>query len=485
MAQLAISNIIEISVSQSNLGVNAYNTSNLGLFTDETPADTFGTAGFKAYVDPVSVATDFGTSSKTSQMATAVFAQQPNILAGNGQLIVILLHTATETLALSGVPASGAFTIEYNGNTTTSLPYTSTADQIQSALQLLPGLTGVTVTGSLASELVTVSMGGVYGAAPSMFTIPTNTLMTSAPAAITITVATPTAGETIGAAITRTSTLVQYFGMIVDETITQIGNTDVLAAAAIVQAMNKIAFWVSYTESDIQPSGTISEFATGSLSQSRGLYYGDNTVVSGYVGLNALLMMSAYASRGLSVNFSGSNTTTTMNLKTLATIQPDPTMSQTIFNEANTSGADIYPSIQGDSAIISNGANSFFDQVYNQRWFVGALQVAGYNYLAQTSTKVPQTEQGMDGLKGAYAGVCLQGITNGYLAPGTWTSPTTFGNQALLLANISQQGFYIYSQPIAQQLQTARAARQAPLVQIAVKEAGAIQTSSVIVYVNA
>lgn len=485
MAQLAISNIINVSVSQSNLGLNSYNTSNLALFSDETPQSTFGTQGFKAYVDDSSVAADFGTGSKTYFQALGVFSQQPNILAGNGQLIVILLGHASQLLTLSGVPASGAFVIEYGGNMTSSLPFGATATQIQAALQLLPGLAGVSVTGSLASEALTIKMGGVYGAAPGAFTIPTNTLETSGTTAITITVTTPTAGETLGAAITRTSSLVQYFGILATETVTQIGSVDVAAAAAVVQALNKIAFFVSYLEADIQAGGILVALQTGSFTQSRGLYYGDPSVVSGYAGMNALVMMASYASRGLSVNFSGSNTTSTQNLKTLISVQPDPSMSQTIYNEAKAAGADIYASIQGDSAVVSFGANDFFDDVYNLQWFVGAVQIAGYNYLAQASTKIPQTEVGMDGLKGAYRNVCQQAVTNQMVAPGTWTNPTTFGVQALLFSNVAQQGYYIYSQPIAQQSQTDRAARVAPLVQIAIKYAGAIQTSSVLIYVNA
>lgn len=484
MSQINISNIINISVSESNLGLNQYNTSNLGLFTDEVPAMSFGTAGFKAYVDPLSVATDFGSSSKTSQQAAAVFSQQPNILAGNGQLIVLLITPPSQTLTFNGIAASGAFIIEYESNSSTSIPFGNTASQIQAALQLVPGLANVSVTGSIASQSLVIKMGGVYGATPSAFVIPTNTLETSGSTAVTITPSTSTPGETIGAAITRTQSLVQYFGIITDETVTQIGSTDVLAAAAIIQALNKIAFWVSYEEADIQTAGILVDLQTGSLTQNRGLFYGDDSVVSGYVGLNAMLMMAAYASRALSVNFTGSNTTTTMNLKTLVGIQPDPIMTQTIFNEAVTAGADIYPSIQGDPAVISNGANDYFDNVYNLRWFVGALQIAGFNYLAQTGTKVPQTETGMDGLKGAYRNVCQQAVTNQFLAPGSWTSSTTFGNQNLLFQNITQQGYYIYSQPIAQQAQSDRMNRTAPLVQLAVKFAGAIQTSSVTVFVN-
>src|SRR6185312_17459768 len=92
MGQLAISNIINVSVSQISSGANAYNTSNLALFTDEAPdLGTFGNLGYAIYLSPQQVGVDFGTTSRTYAMANAVFSQQPNILTGGGGLIVILL----------------------------------------------------------------------------------------------------------------------------------------------------------------------------------------------------------------------------------------------------------------------------------------------------------------------------------------------------------------------------------------------------------
>ncbi len=355
--------------------MSAFNTSNLAFFTGDTPGGGFGSLGYKIYLQPGDVATDFGTGSTTYKMANAVFSQKPNILAGNGYLVII--------------------------------PYTSS--------------------------------------------------------------------ETLQAAIARTQDLVQYFGLMSCAIESQV---DMLASAAVVQALNKVAFFVQRDSATIAPGGSLDLLTTGGFSQSRGLYYGAATDVE------ALVMQASYAGRGLSVNFSGSNTTLTMNLKDLAGVQPDPTMTQTLQDQATDAGADTYPSIQGVAKVLCSGANSFFDQVYNLQWFVGALQVAGFNYLAQSATKVPQTENGMDGLKGAYRAVCQQAVSNQYSAPGVWTSSTTFGNQDDLFQNVAQRGYYIYSQPISQQLQADRAARQAPLVQIALKEAGAIHKSNVIVNVN-
>ena len=483
MANLAITNVINISVATAQTGVGAYNTSNLAIFSDEAAQGSFGTLGYQIYLSPQQVGADFGTSSRTYQMAVAVFSQQPNILAGGGYLVVIPLVTAKQTLALSAAPASGTFIINLGGGVlspTAAINWNDTATQIQTKIQAVSGYQSVTVTGSIASQSLALQFYGVYGAIP-LVAITANTLNAS----ITVTPTMTTPGQTIGAAITAALGLVQFFGVMSCHTVAEIGQTDLLAAAAIIQAQNLIAFWVSYNQADINVGGMLDMLRSGSFSQSRALYYGSNASTVPAQVLACVQFMAAYAGLGMSTNFNGNNTTQTVHLKLLNTIQPDPTMTQTILALAIAAGADTYVSIQGVSKIFCSGLNSFFDQVYNLGWFVGALNVAGFNYLAQSSTKIPQTEQGMDGLKGAYRAVCEQGVSNQYLAPGAWTSSTTFGVQQDFVNNIAQRGYYIYSQPISQQAQTARAARQAPLIQIAAKQAGAIHSSSVIVNINA
>lgn len=475
---LAITNVVNVSVSQTPTGIGQYNTSNLALFSDEVPnLGSFGSLGYKIYLAPSDVATDFGSSSKTYAMANSIFSQQPNILASNGYLVVIPMTVAVQHIAFSGVPASGKFNLVYGALSTADINYNDTAAQIQTKLQAIAGLEEVTVTGSMATSL-DITFNGVYGV-QSLLTTSGNTLQTSAPAAITITVTSTTTGEKLDAAITRTKDLVQYFGLVPSAVCSEIGQSDLLAAAAVIQPLNKIGFFVSNQQADITTGGMIDLLRSGKFTQSRGLYYG-STVKSECLG-----MMASYAGRALSTNFSGSNTTQTMHLKDLVGVQPDPTMTQTILTLAQAAGADTYISLQGIAKVFCSGKNSFFDQVYNLQWFVGALQVAGFNYLAQSSTKIPQTEAGMDGLKGAYRSVCEQAVTNQYSAPGQWTSSTTFGNQVDFLANIAQRGYYIYSVPVAKQSQADREDRKAPLVQIALKEAGAIQSSTVIVNINA
>lgn len=383
MADLQISNVVNISVAQTPAGLNAYNTSNIACFSDETPGGDFPEEGFKLYKDPTEVGLDFGTDSVTYACALAAFSQTPNFLAADGSFIAILLESS----------------------------------------------------------------------------------------------------ETVGAAITRTASLVQYFGIITTQLLIE---AELLSTAAVIQALTSWKMGIfgnKNATSVVAVTGTLTKLTIGGFFKTRGiLYIGDSDNTD---GVETITACAAYAGRAFSVIFEGSNTTLTMNLKDLATIQPDAGMTQTIYDNAKTAGADVYTSIQGVPKVLSSGANKYFDQVYNLGWFVGALQIAGFNYLAETATKVPQTENGMDGLKAAYGGVCAEAVTNQYAAPGAWTSPTTFGNQEDLIKNIAGFGYYIWSAPIASQSPASRAARQAPIVQIALKEAGAIQSSTVIVNVNA
>lgn len=474
--QLSLTNVINISVSEAQAGAGDYNTSNLAIFSSEVyDSGSFGSLGYKIYLSPQEVGEDFGTDSQTYAEAVVVFSQRPNILAGNGYLVVIPMVYEIQTLAFSGTPVSGSYKLNFGGDITAAIQYNATAADVQTAVQTLTGLELATVTGGPAPTTFIVNMKGYYGNA-ALMTVSDNDMATSAPVAVDVTVAQTTAGETLAAAISRTESLVQYFGIM---GIQIFSDEDILAAAAVVQTMNKILFIVSNLQASIEASGVIDDLRTGNLSNTRGLYYGSSDEES------ALGFMAAYAGRALSTNFSGSNTTSTMHLKDLATVQPDPTMTQTILNLAQAAGADCYLSLQGVPKVFCSGENQFFDQVYNLQWFVGALQIAGFNFLAQSATKVPQTEAGMDGLKSAYRNVCNQAVVNQYSAPGTWNSSTTFGNQADFLANILQVGYYIYSQPVSLQSQTQREDRIAPLVQIALKEAGAIHKSSVIVFVNA
>lgn len=114
-------------------------------------------------------------------LGTAVQGIDPNTLVtspgfSNGE---------TQNLDLTGVPASGAFVVRYNGNNSASIAWNDSIGTIQTKIQAIPGLAAAVVTGSLASQTLVCNLSGV-GGVQGLLTVPTNTLQTSAPAAIAI-----------------------------------------------------------------------------------------------------------------------------------------------------------------------------------------------------------------------------------------------------------------------------------------------------------
>lgn len=293
------------------------------------------------------------------------------------------------------------------------------------------------------------------------------------------------AGELLAAAILRANELVFFGGVLpgkdpwVDADpnaapAVDYSHAEAIDAAKTMQSMDKLLFLASPEISAMDEGGLFMEIKEAGLTHARMLLHtGDH-----------LQFAAAYAGRAMSTNFSGSATTATMHLKDLAGVSPDPLINETVLVRCQAGGVDVYVSIAGVPKVFTSGTNDFFDDIYNLIWFKQALTVAGFNALATTSTKIPQTEPGMSVLKGAYRLICEQALNNGFIAPGAWNSPELFGNPEDLRQNVVERGYYIYAQPVNQQPQTDREARKAPLVQMAVKFAGAIHSTNLIVYIN-
>lgn len=283
-------------------------------------------------------------------------------------------------------------------------------------------------------------------------------------------------GDTLTSKITAVNELI-FFGGILYGGYTPI-NSELIAAAATCQALRKLIFLSSYLISDLSSPGLFYTISPLKETYARMLLY---TLVD---APTARLFACAYAGRAMSTDFNGSATCETMHLKDLAGVAPDTGITQTILTTCETLGVDVYASIAGLPKVFSTGGNEYFDNVYNLTAFINDLQVAEFNALATTPTKIPQTEPGVALLRGAALDVCQQYAINGFIAPGAWKSPELFGNPAALLANILQFGFYVYSNPVNQQSQANRVARKSPPLQIAIKYAGAIQSVDVIVNIN-
>lgn len=378
-----ISDVINTSISQAPAGLESYNVNSFLYLSAVQPVSKWNTETYRIYKAATDVGKDFGTDSSTYKDAVMIFSQKPNLLAGNGYLVIAPLI----------------------------------------------------VTGESPPEVV----------------------------------------ESLSDALSRVKAQIYFGGWMTNK---KAEAEEVIAAAQLNETLGSIYLLGSGDVADFTAeTGLFDKVSKLSLSRTKLLYYGDSTEnldnMRGFV--------SAYAGRGFSVNFAAQNSTITMNLKDLVGVSPDGTVTETIYQEAEQLGVDMYVAYNGLPKIVSNGNPLYFDDIYNRLWFELTMRVELFNALATTSTKIPQTETGMNNLKSAARAVCQRGVYNGFMAPGTWNGTDTFGDQDDFYRNIEDFGFYVYSAPVSQQSQTERETRIAPVVQVACKQAGAIHKMNLII----
>lgn len=486
MSELSISNVIRVTVQGVQRSRTPKNVNEVALFTAETPNNV---SDYMYVIDPSDVAKAYGSNSLTYKMANAVFAQNPNILSGNGGLVVIPMKNATNAVAASfSTPViadittlktvnNGSLVITVNGtaNTLSGLDFTNASSLADIADILQGAISSVSIK---VSEGKIVFQSKKFGASSSVV-LSSGSTGTDISGEGYLSVASGTdvdgtdaTGETLGEAITRTLGKIAYAGVMCSK---YMADAEITAANTVVSANDLIFVNVWYSAEDIL--GACKTIKDGSNTKTRCLVY-----TNGFE--EAKLMMAAYVGRAFSVNFNGTNVSQTMDLKTLVGINPDLNLSQTDYTNAETAGCDLYISYEGDPAVVSNGANEYFDVVYENMALKFAAQVALYNALKATGTKIPQTEAGVTLLKNALGLVFQQFVRNGVVAPGQWNSSQTFGDPETFRANIANQGWYVYSIPVAQQSQADREARIAPYIQGACKRAGAIHECDVLIFVE-
>jgi hypothetical protein len=190
----------------------------------------------------------------------------------------------------------------------------------------------------------------------------------------------------------------------------------------------------------------------------------------------------SFFGRALTVNFEGSNTTITMKFK------PEPgVFPQILTGSQATTLADkrlnVYAQYNNGAAITQEGVMSgraYFDEMHGLDWLANRIQNDLFNVL-YTSPKVPQTNPGVHVLVTTCDASLSQGVQNGLIAPGVWNAP---GFGELQQGDTLHYGWYTFANNVDTQSQADREARIAPLIQIAVKLAGAIHFADVLINVN-
>lgn len=115
----------------------------------------------------------------SNQVGTLVQAIDSNTLVSGVGFSI----GTVQTVALSGIAASGTFKFSYGAASTAAINWNDNAATIQSAIRAISGLGSITVSGSIASQSLVITMTGVTD--PLLLGENSNSLLTGGSVAIT------------------------------------------------------------------------------------------------------------------------------------------------------------------------------------------------------------------------------------------------------------------------------------------------------------
>lgn len=186
--------------------------------------------------------------------------------------------------------------------------------------------------------------------------------------------------------------------------------------------------------------------------------------------------------RAFTVLFQGENTTITLKFKDCPGVKAE-SLSTSQADVLEASNCNVFVEYDNDTAILEQGVmcdGTFFDEIHGTDWLQNDVQTEVYNML-RSNTKIPQTDAGVGRIIARICARLEQGVRNGLIAPGVWTLG---GFGKLNEGDMLTKGYYVYAPSVSTQSQADREKRKAPVIQAAVKLAGAIHSVDVLINVN-
>jgi hypothetical protein len=469
------------------------------------PTQTFGTLlilGSSAVIDVVQryrpystllgVEADFGTATPEALAAIAFYSQSPqpvNCLVGRWAQLATsgLLHGATlsatqQTLSSFTAIVSGGMNLTIDGTLValTGLNFSS-AMNLNGVAALLTTALGVHGTSTWNAslnrfEFVSASSGitsSVSVGSPPATGVDISGLVGSV-------LGMPVAGiaaETFAAAVAALAAATNAWYGVTPASATPPTDTDLLATASFIEALNPRRFFaVTTQESGAWSSTSTTDFAA--LAQAAGY-----THTAPQFSSTSPYAAASLFGRQASVNFAANNSTITLMYKQQPTITPESlTEGQAAALKAK--NCNVFANYSNSTAIVQWGtvaSGLYIDTIVGTDWLQNALQTALFNVLYTSTTKAPQTDAGVNMLVTAADVVLAQALSNGLIAPGVWLGPPI---GAIVTGQTLPKGFYVYAPPVATQTLAQLAARAAPPLQICIKLGGAIHTASLLINVS-
>lgn len=492
MQTLAVSDVVSVQVVMSPKAAANRDFGSLLILGSSPVVDV--SERLRKYSDLDGVKTDFGTSAPEYLAANLYYSQSPQ-----PEVLYIGRWAKTATAALlKGGALSEAQQALANFTAVTAGGMKITIDGTLKTLSAVD-LSGVTNLNGVASA-VTAKLGAsgvcVWNASFDRFEITSST--TGATSTITYAEA-PTSGTDISALLglvtgvasapvngVAAESLVDavadiadmsnaWYGLQVADA--SLGESDILAVASFIEGTGQSRIF-GYTTQN--PLALDSTSTTDIASKLKALNV--KRTFDQFSSSTPYATASIFG-RAFTVNFQGNNTTITLKFKQEPVVTAEG-LNATQAAALKSKNCNVFVNYSNDTAIIQEGvmANGyFFDEVHGLDWLQNDLQTAVYNLLYASTTKIPQTDQGINRIVTTICQRLDQAVANGLVAPGQWNGPE-FG--ALKTGQYLSTGYYVYAAPVATQSQADREARKAPVIQVAVKLAGAVHFVDVIVNVN-
>jgi hypothetical protein len=490
---LSVSGVVNVQVLMSPLAAQERNFGSLLILGDSPVVDV--SERMRLYTSIDSLAADFGTAAPEYQAALLYFSQSPQPLncyvgrwartATPGTLRGGVLTSAQRAISNFAGIANGALNITVDGvvRQLTALDFTAqtnlngVASVIQTALSTAATVTWDANNGRfVVRALTTGSASGVsFGTAPGSGT-DVSLLLGLRSTQGGYSVAGIGAESLIAAVQTLGGMSSAWYGLQLAASVTP-SSDDYSAVAQYIEAASiSRIFGVTVQDSIALDSQNTADLASvlAALNLKR--------TFTQYSSSNAHASASIFG-RAFTVNFDGSNTTITLKFKQQPGITPE-TLTETQAAALLAKRCNVFVRYNNDTAILQHGAMAngyFIDEVHGTDWLQNDLQMAVYNLLYTSPTKIPQTDGGINQIVARVSERLEQAVTNGLVAPGVWNAP---GFGALNSGDTLSKGYYVFAPPIASQSQADREARKAPVLQAAIKLAGAVHSADIIVNVN-
>jgi len=158
-------------------------------------------------------------------------------------------------------------------------------------------------------------------------------------------------------------------------------------------------------------------------------------------------------------------------------------LTQTQVGYLDKKNANVYLNYSNYYNIIQQGkmaSGVFFDEVINLDMLRNDIQLNVMDLFYQ-KLKIPQTDAGQVMIISACNNACELAVDRGFLAPGRWTGDNILN---LMYGDTLVKGYVCQSESYDTQSQADREARKAMPVYISIKEAGAVHSITIGVWVN-